>query len=65
MLDSIVLLGCPPVAGVEIRFLAALKARHDHLTQFSQQGRVCRHFFSLLPAARDMVRLETVIRLGM
>lgn len=28
-----------PVAGVEIRFLAALEAGHGHLKQFSQQGK--------------------------
>lgn len=55
----------PSVAGVEMRFLAALEARHEHLKQVRQRGRVRLHFFLLLPAARDMVRLDTVIGLGM
>lgn len=38
MFDSMILLNCPSVAGIEISFLDALEARHDHVIKTSQWG---------------------------
>lgn len=37
--DSMIPLNCPSVTGIEISFLAALEARHDHVIKTSQWGK--------------------------
>ena len=58
MYSSKIPLNWPSVAGVEISFLAALEARHDHVTKSGQWRKGVSPFLFLLLADWDKLRIE-------